>query len=587
MGKLDDIQQSEKQTEAIRFIQHTSDHSLLLQCLIKIQESYLHIPADTVDLLQQQLGLSYAEINAVVEFYSFLSFEKSGDYQILISNNITDQFLGNQTLFKKLNSRLADVNVSIEYTSCTGLCDQGPAILVNGWAINRVDDERIEHIAELIEQRLPVDQWPSHFFEKEDNILRRDIQLSVECQPGAAIKTAIQQGREQSLETLEAAGLKGRGGAGFSTASKWRFCAQTEAGQRYVVCNADEGEPGTFKDRVLLNQYAHDVFEGMTVCAAVIGATRGLVYLRGEYRYLLPQLHQVLQQRRDDGLLGAHILGEDLAFDIDIHLGAGAYICGEESALIESLEGKRGIPRIRPPFPVVSGYLGQPTVVNNVESFWSVSRIMLLGADWFAGVGTDASKGTRLLSISGDCRDPGIYEFPFGVTVTEILAACGGEQTQAIQMAGAAGTTVLARDFERRMCHEDLATGGSFMVIGRQRNLLDMLANFSNFFTHESCGFCTPCRVGTQLIDDIICCFKQGQGSTSELQQLNDIAKLMQQNSFCGLGSSAPTAFLNALQQSPELFSAHGPLDDNPQFDLTAAVAEYEQLVATLSGDLR
>ncbi len=565
----------------LQCIADKQDASLLLQHLLKIQAQYLYIPPTAISVLQQTLSLTYSEISAVIEFYSFLSATPLGAYHILISDNITDRYLGNQRLYQQLTQALDDAAVSIELTSCTGLCDQGPGMLVNGQAINRVDHTRLQEIVALIKQHTPVAQWPAHLFAIEDNIRRKDIQLDAVTKPGAAIAYALQQGAEHCLHILQESGLRGRGGAGFSTASKWRLCAQTESSMRYVVCNADEGEPGTFKDRVLLTRYAHEVIEGMTACAAVIGASQGLVYLRGEYAYLEAHLQQVLQQRREQGLLGKAILGKaGFDFDIDIHLGAGAYICGEESALIESLEGKRGIPRIRPPFPVVSGYKNKPTVVNNVESLWSVCHILQHGSDWFTQVGTQASRGTRLLSISGDCQQPGIYEFPFGVTLTQILAECGGEDAMAVQMAGAAGTTVLAKDFQRRMCYDDLSTGGSFMVMGAQRSLLDMLVNFAGFFKHESCGFCTPCRVGSSLLNDLLQGFKQGKATQADTRQLKTIAELMRQSSFCGLGTSAPTALLNALQQSPEIFDqVIDAREEGRQFDLQAAVMEYQHIV--------
>jgi len=346
------------------------------------------------------------------------------------------------------------------------------------------------------------------------------------------------------------------------------------------VCNADEGEPGTFKDRVLLSTDAHSVIEGMTICAAVIGATKGLIYLRGEYLYLVDKLNEVLQKRRTEGLLGQNILGQQgFNFDIEIHLGAGAYICGEESALLESLEGKRGIPRVRPPFPVVEGYKNKPTVVNNVETFWSVSRIIENGSDWFTQQGTPQSTGTRLLSISGDCERPGIYEYPFGVSLTEILQDCGGSDAQAVQMAGAAGTTVLPIDFDRTMSCEDLSTGGSFMVLGPQRNLMDLLENFAEFFKHESCGFCTPCRVGTTVVADVIHRFKNGQGCEQDLKQLREVCGLMNISCFCGLGCSVPTVFLDALNQNSQMFKDLMKTDSStPCFNLEESVSEFKQI---------
>lgn len=565
-------------------VRENPDPMLLLQQLIRIQEQYAHIPQAAIESLQQ---LSHStEIESVIEFYRFLSRDPQIQYQLLLSDNITDRFAGNQQLYQQMQSALQDQPVAIEFTSCTGLCDQGPGLLVNGRAINQLDASRVDQIAQLIRAEKAVSDWPSELFAIEDNIQHRGPQLDASLPAGAAIQRVLELGAEASLQLLDDSGLRGRGGAGFSTAAKWRFCLQAEADTRYVVCNADEGEPGTFKDRVLMQRHAHEVFEGMTACAAVIGASKGLLYLRGEYRYLVDHLNAVLQQRREQGLLGEDIQGRDgFTFDIDIHLGAGAYICGEESALIESLEGKRGIPRIRPPFPVESGYKNLPTVVNNVETFWSVSHILQQGSDWFRQVGTEQSAGTRLLSISGDCTRPGIYEFAFGTSVQDILTACGGADAQAIQMAGAAGNLVLARDFSRCMSYEDLATGGSFMVIGPERNLLEILDNFAQFFRHESCGFCTPCRVGTSLIADLMQHFLQGRASHQDKAQLAEIAGLLRRTSFCGLGTTAATAMTDALQNCPQIFDAAiDAADQDPVFDLEQAVSDFRQLTQTTPG---
>ncbi|MGB5454709.1 MAG: NAD(P)H-dependent oxidoreductase subunit E, partial [Gammaproteobacteria bacterium] len=395
----------------------------LLQTLYEIQQQYSCISGQAVKLLADKLSLTESYIHGVVGFYSFLHNTPRGTFDILISDSITDHMLGSRELLDSLCQKLGvvpgqprtDGRVSVDTTSCTGMCEQGPAMLVNGWTITRLDPGRIESIAELIEADTPVAQWPQEFFLVEDNIQRSDILLSDDTADGDALRALIAQGDEATLQQIESSGLRGRGGAGFRTGMKWRFCKQADADQHYVVCNADEGEPGTFKDRVLLNSYADKVFEGMTLCAGIIGATKGYLYLRAEYRFLRAPLERVMQKRREAGLLGTNILGKQgFDFDIEIHMGAGAYICGEESSLIESLEGKRGIPRKRPPFPVTHGYLNKPTVVNNVETFMAAALIAIHGASWFRSVGTEESSGTKLLSISGDCEKPGIYEYPFG-----------------------------------------------------------------------------------------------------------------------------------------------------------------------------
>lgn len=560
----------------------------LLQHLCAIQLHYSYIPEKAVELLADCLHIPATQILGVVDFYAFLHREARGDFDIYFSDSITDHMLGSlgllDALCKKLNIKPGvprpDGRVTIDVASCTGICDQGPALLVNGLVVSRLDEKRIGKIAELIETGTDLSDWPQSFFKVEDNIRRSDILLDDKIINGSAIDSLLKQGSEALLEIVEQSGLRGRGGAGFSTASKWRFCRDTQAAEHYVICNADEGEPGTFKDRVLLNSYADTLFEGMTVCAGIIGAKKGYLYLRGEYRYLLETLQQKLQQRREKNLLGNNIAGEkDFDFDIEIHLGAGAYICGEESALIESLEGKRGIPRKRPPFPVSSGYLNQPTVVNNVETFVAAARISVFGADWYSSTGTEKSAGTKLLSISGDCARPGIYEYPFGVSIRQILDDCGAEDTQAVQVAGAAGSTIPPAEFDRKIAFEDLSTGGSFMVFDQQSDLLAMVQNFTNFFCHESCGFCTPCRVGGALMKDLVNKVVVGHATGLDLEEMKNIGLVMQQSSLCGLGVTAPNAVLDTLDKFPTIYIDRlANRGFEPAFDLDAAMEESRKI---------
>ncbi|MGB5833546.1 MAG: NADH-ubiquinone oxidoreductase-F iron-sulfur binding region domain-containing protein, partial [Thiohalocapsa sp.] len=382
------------------------------------------------------------------------------------------------------------------------------------------------------------------------------------------------------LAEIERAGLRGRGGAGFTTALKWRFCREADNPDKVIVCNADEGEPGTFKDRVLLTSYADLVIKGMTLCAGIVGARTGFLYLRGEYRYLVEHLESVLQRRREQGLLGRAIRGRSgFDFDIQIHLGAGAYICGEESALIESLEGKRGVTRKRPPFPVTEGYLDRPTVVNNVETFLAAARIAEHGGYWFRSEGTDQSAGSKILSVSGDCARPGVYEVPFGTSVAKVLADCGAERTQAVQVSGAAGATLAADEFDRVLAFEDLPTAGSFMVFDQRRDMLDMVRNFADFFVHESCGFCTPCRVGGKLLRDLVEKVAVGQGSRHDLQEMRQIADVMRRASHCGLGHTAPNHVLNTLDKFPDIYASRlASAAYSPAFDLDAALSEARAL---------
>jgi len=553
----------------------------LLEMLRAVQARYHHIPADAAELLAEVLRIPRTRIIDATEFYSFFSTDPKGRYELLISDSITDHMLGKQELMAYLAGKLgvavgevrSDGVVSLDNTSCTGMCDQGPAGLVNGYALTRLDRSRIDQIAELINGDIPLEEWPAEFFQVEDNIRRPGLLLDSPIAPGEALKAALARGFKETLIEIDKSGLRGRGGAGFKTAMKWRFCAEEPQTERYVVCNADEGEPGTFKDRVLLNSFADQVFEGMTLCAAIIGAKQGFLYLRGEYLHLYDKLQAILAERRAAGLLGAGILGGAVDFDIEIRLGAGAYICGEESALIESLEGKSGIPRNRPPYPVTSGYLGRPTVVNNVETFFAASAIAVHGGDWFAASGTEKSQGSKILSICGDCVKPGIYEYPFGTTVRAILDDCGARDVLGVQVGGPSGTFISDQEFDRKLAFEDLATGGSFIVFNGNRDILAIAHNFTHFFAHESCGFCTPCRVGTSLLRNQLDKITGGHGSAGDVVALEEICRLIKTNSHCGLGQTAANPVLTTLERYPELYQSRlKKISFEPGFDLDGAL---------------
>ena len=365
----------------------------------------------------------------------------------------------------------------------------------------------------------------------------------------AGLTAAMAMSRAELVDFMRDSDLKGRGGAGFPTGMKWGFCAAEKADQKYIICNADEGEPGTFKDRVILTRFADLVFEGMTIGGRAIGASLGIIYLRAEYTYLRPHLNEVIQARRAAGLLGHNVCGvEGFDFDILVAMGAGAYVCGEETALIESLEGFRGEPRNRPPFPVVAGLLNNPTVVNNVETLASVAAIFAKGTDWFKTFGTDKSTGYKLFSISGDCEKPGVYEFPWGITVARLLEEVGGQGAKAVQIGGASGVCVPAKDFTRALAFEDIPTGGSVMVIGADRDILDVAENFLDFFVEESCGQCTPCRLGNPQMLEAVKLLKKGECPPEFLKSVKELGATMQVASKCGLGQTSPSAFLSILE---------------------------------------
>lgn len=364
-----------------------------------------------------------------------------------------------------------------------------------------------------------------------------------------ALKNALTQKRPDIINEVRESGLKGRGGAGFPTGIKWNLAASAQGDKKFVICNADEGEPGTFKDRVLLTDYAEQLIAGMVLAAYAVGSDEGIIYLRAEYTYLRKAIEASLEVMRGKNLLGEKICGkENFNFDIHIHMGSGAYICGEETALIESLEGHRGEPRNRPPFPVTAGYLGCPSSVNNVETFITALHVVEKGAKWFKNYGTEKSKGTKLLSVSGDCDKPGVYEFPLGITIAELLEKVGGEDAKAVQVGGASGVCIPRKDFGKAIAYEGVSTGGSIIVFGQHRDMLLVAINFMEFFCEESCGQCTPCRIGTETLLEGLYLLADGTCSLKYLKELISLGESMQVASKCGLGQSAPKAFLSIIE---------------------------------------
>jgi len=570
--------------------EHKNDPTRLVQILRDVVATQGFVRPEAITAIAHALQLPRARVEGVAGFYAFLGTEPKGRFHVLFSDNVTDVMAGSLELRRRLldafHLELGDVSrdglVSIDVISCTGLCDQGPAMLVNGRAIPRLTPARIGAISALIRGRSPVEEWPDNMFRIDDHIERKDVLLSTPLARGEAVAAAIARGADGTIEEIKRSNLRGRGGAGFTTGIKWAACRAAPGATRFVVCNADEGEPGTFKDRVLLGAWADLVFEGMTVAAFAVGAQRGFLYLRGEYPFLVPHLRAALEQRRSEGLLGERILGvEGFGFDIELHLGAGAYVCGEESALIESLEGKRGIPRNRPPYPVTRGYLQQPTVVNNVETLAAAALIAKLGAEWFTAVGTPKSAGTKILSVSGDVERPGIYEYPFGVTMQQVLDDAGAKDTQAVQVGGPSGTLLARRELGRRIAFEDVPSAGAFMVFDGSRDMLAVVENFARFFAHESCGFCTPCRVGTTLVKQMMGRLVEGKGTRRDLKDLAKVSKLMKTTSHCGLGTTAGNPVLDALEKlRPSFDKRLASLEVLPSFDLDEALAPAREVTA-------
>ena len=370
---------------------------------------------------------------------------------------------------------------------------------------------------------------------------------------GESIKKALSMSREDILLELKESKLKGRGGAGFPLSTKWMLTAAAKSDKKFLACNADEGEPGTFKDRVLLIEYPELVFDAMVVGGYTIGAQIGIIYLRGEYEYMLKPLEDYLEEMRKDNLLGKNILGKErFNFDIEIFLGSGAYVCGEETALLESLEGNRGEPRNRPPYPINTGFLGRPTSVNNVETLAAVAHIVVKGGKWFAKMGTKKSSGTKLFSVSGDCEKPGVYELPWGTKISELLKLVDAKNTKAVQIGGASGFCIPKSQFHKTLAYEDVATGGSVKVFNESRDMLHVLKNFMEFFVDESCGQCTPCRIGNVKLHEGVEMIEKGNYTFAHINKLKELGRTMQLASKCGLGQSSPNSFISILENFKE-----------------------------------
>jgi len=564
-----------------------NDRHRLMDIALGVQTQFGYLSDDAMETIAQELGIPFVEVRDMVSFYTFLDRKEEGKNVIRLCDAVVERMHGMDLVAQAFEKELGipfgrttkDGSISLRYTACMGMSDQPPSALINGLPLTRICPEDVPGIVkdikggkkytrEKLQGAIPSSQV-------ETNLRKAGEVIFAPMERGAAIREAINRPPEEVIDQITQSGLRGRGGAGFPTGMKWSFCRKAKGKEHYLICNADEGEPGTFKDRVILTEAPDLLFEGMTVAGYAIGAKEGYLYLRGEYAYLLGFLEQVLEKRRHVGLLGRNIAGKQgFDYDIRIQLGAGAYVCGEESSLIESLEGKRGAPRDRPPFPVTYGYLEQPTSVNNVETLCCAARVLEKGPEWFKKIGTKDSTGTKALSVSGDCTRPGVYEVTLGITIDELLDMAGADRPQAVQIGGPSGTCVAPKDFGRKICFEDIATGGSVIIIGKQRSLLDIVKSFTEFFTDESCGWCAPCRAGTTLILQMLDKILEGRGSTQDLTELQKVGNTIKKMSRCGLGQTAANPILTSLQNFRGLYEALCKTDEFvPPFEYEKALA--------------
>jgi [NiFe] hydrogenase diaphorase moiety large subunit len=571
----------------------------LMDILLAVQEEFGCVSDEAVSLIAKELGISEVDVNQTKTFYHFFTSEPVGKYSVYLNNSAVSMMMGMGEVideFEKLagikvGEKTSDDMLSMNFTACIGMSDQEPAALINNVVFTELNREKVRKIFSDMQGGKDVHSMYSEYGDGNNanplmksmvkNNIRRTWQVCLaDYKVGVGLSKALSREPSEVIAEIRNSELRGRGGAGFPTGLKMMFCAQN-AGERYVFCNADEGEPGTFKDRVLLTERAPMVFEGMAISAYAIGAKQGIVYLRYEYKYMKAFLEIILEEMRSKNFLGKNILGKGFDFDIRIQLGAGAYVCGEESALIESTEGKRGEPRNRPPFPVQKGYMESPTIINNVETFCSMVKIIENGSTWYRSLGTNESSGTKLLSISGDCEKPGVYEVEWGMTIREMLEMVGAKDVQAVQVAGPSGICVPTSQFDRKIAIEDLPTGGSMIVIGKHRDIInDVVLNFMEFFEEESCGSCVTCRSFNMILTKQVRKVVEGRAIKTDLDNMVAWSNIMRKTSRCGLGQTSGNPVLTTLENFPDLYKSRvEDLEYKSDFDMDKAILEACEVV--------
>ena len=606
---------------------YNNDRTRLMDILLDLHKIQNFVDKHTIGILANALGTSRVEIEETLSFYHFFSMKKKGKYNIYLTDSITANMKNRKGIREafeqecgiQINKVSADGLFGLYATSCIGMNDQEPAALINDVVFTNLTPYRVRELVKGMKEGLAVQELIYENFGDgnnadpdvqsmvSNNIRKKSIILKKDYEPFSFVKSGIKKlSPADVIKEIENSNLRGRGGAGFPTGLKWRFGCRSKGEHSVIICNADEGEPGTFKDRVLLTEYPEMVFEGMVAAAYATGADIGILYLRYEYTYLLKFLNGILDDMRSKKYLGKNIGGvNNFNFDIRIQLGAGAYVCGEESALIESLEGKRGEPRDKPPFPVEKGYLGYPTIINNVETLATAVKILHFGAEWYSGFGTNDSLGTKLLSISGDCRFPGIYEVEWGTRLVDVMEMCGADDVQAIQVGGPSGMMVSMKDlshmnstelmkwykpsgmevaekfFDRRLSYSDLPTGGSIIIFNNQRDLLgEVVMNFMDFFIEESCGSCSTCRNMPVVMKQKLGKILNGHGVKKDIEDLLSWGKTLKA-SRCGLGQTAGNPILSSIFNFRHLYEQHlqSLTEYDSEFDLDSSVKTYEKFV--------
>ena len=485
--------------------------------------------------------------------------------------------------------------VKLVRTGCFGLCEAGPIVIVypEGAFYSRIEAKDVQRITEehllkgrivtdlLFKEAVVEDQVRSinevDFYKKQQRVALRlcgvinpeEITEYIAFDGYKALgKVLTEMSREDVIEAIKKSGLRGRGGGGFPTGLKWEFTYRAQGDQKYVACNADEGDPGAFMDRSVLEGDPHSVIEAMAIAGYAVGANQGYVYVRAEYPIAVNRLQIAIEQAKEYGLLGKNIFGTGFDFDLEIRLGAGAFVCGEETALLNSIEGKRGMPRPRPPFPAIKGLWEKPTLLNNVETYANIPQIILNGAEWFAGIGTEKSKGTKVFALGGKINNTGLLEIPMGTTLREVIFEIGGgipggKAFKAVQTGGPSGGCITADYLDTPIDYDNLIALGSMMgsggmiVMDEDNCMVDIARFFLDFTVDESCGKCPPCRIGTKRMLEILDKITEGKGELEDIDKLERLAENIKASSLCGLGQTAPNPVLSTLKYFRDEYEAH------------------------------
>ena len=551
------------------------ERSDLLPALHAAQKIYGHISETTAIEIADALKTPLAEVHGVIEFYALFYNKPVGQTILHVCNDPVCSMAGADGIFKRATQNLTlsfEVGgqvseVTVERAPCLGLCEHAPALHVQDTADAKADAKTW---GDMIAK---AQKHPSTYRGGDIAILTancgcdRVIGLEEYRQNGGyqGLEKALSMKPADVVAEIKQSGLTGRGGAAFPTGVKWEAVANTAADIKYVVCNGDEAEPGAFKDRVMMENDPHRIIEGLIIAAYAVGAPKGYFYIRGEYSYPFEVVRLAVEEAQRSGHLGQNILGSDFSFEIEIRRGAGAYICGEETALFESIEGKRGFPRVKPPFPVTNGLFGKPTVINNVETLCNVPTIISAGAQSYRQLGTEKSPGSKLFCLAGDVEKPGLYEVAFGTPFRHLLenlagGVRGGKQLQAALFGGAAGTFGTPEHLDAPLSFEGLSAvglslgAGVITIFDESRDMGDIVLRLARFFAEESCGKCYPCQLGTQRQYEIIQRAASGAALPGDATLLGDLDQAMRDSSLCGLGQTAGMAVRSAMSHWPERF---------------------------------